>query len=169
MSDHKIASRYAKALIDLSVQQNNLDVILKDMKEFQSVLKQNHQIVSILKSPVIHGDHKMHILNRLFGKNFQKNTMAFFGIVIRKNRSYFLPLIADVFAEQYNVLNNIMIASVKTAQPVDQKLMDEIKIFIEKYTSKKIDLKTSIDPSLIGGMVIQMEDKLFDARSSKRE
>ena len=163
MSERKVAARYAKALIDLSVEQKNLDVILGDMKDFVSTLKHNHQIVTMLKSPVVKGDNKMAVLNKIFGKTYHKNTMGFFGIIIRKNRASFLLPIAEVFVEQYNELNNIMLASVKTAQPIDQKLTDEIKQFISSYTGKTIELKSTVDPELIGGMVIQMGDKLFDA------
>ena len=166
MSEIKVASRYAKALIDLSVQQNNLEVILNDMKNFLSTLKLNHQIETILKSPVIIGDDKIAILKKIFEKSFHKNTIRFFEIVVRKNRAYFLHTIANVFIEQYNKLNNIMQASVKTAQPVDQKLIDEITQFISTYSGKKIELKSSVDPKLIGGLVIQIEDKLFDASIS---
>ena len=166
MSELKVASRYAKALIDLSVQQNNLEVILGDIRSFLKALKQNHQIETILKSPVIIGDDKISILKKIFGKSFHQNTIRFFEIVVNKNRAYYLHTIADVFIEQYNKLNNIMQASVKTAQPIDQKLIDEITQFISGYSGKKVELKATVDPNLIGGLVIQMEDKLFDASIS---
>ncbi len=163
MSERKVAARYAKALIDLSVEQKNLDVILGNMKDFVVTLKNNHQIETMLNSPVVKGSDKTAVLNKIFGKTYHKNTMGFFGIVIRKNRSNVLRQIAEVFIELYNELNNIMIASVKTAQPIDQKLTDEIKHFISNYTGKKIELKSTVDAKLIGGLVIQMGDKLFDA------
>ena len=77
-----------------------------------------------------------------------------------------MPDIAKVFIEHYNKFNNIMQASVKTAHPIDEKLTDEIRQFIANYTGKKIELKTIVEPKLIGGLVIQMEDKLFDASIS---
>ena len=77
-----------------------------------------------------------------------------------------MDVIAKVFIEQYNVLNNIMQATVKTAQVIDDKLKEEIKLFIEKYMGKKVELKSIVDPKLIGGLMIQMDDKLFDASIS---
>ena len=77
-----------------------------------------------------------------------------------------MDVIAKVFIEQYNILNNIMQATVKTAQVIDDKLKEEIKLFIEKYMGKKVELKSIVDPKLIGGLMIQMDDKLFDASIS---
>jgi F-type H+-transporting ATPase subunit delta len=82
---------------------------------------------------------------------------------VRKNRAYYLSAIAAAFIDQYNALNNIMQASVKTAHPIDEKLTDEIRQFISSYSGKQVELKSVVDASLIGGLVIQMEDKLFDA------
>ncbi|MEI6595815.1 MAG: ATP synthase F1 subunit delta [Bacteroidota bacterium] len=166
MSETRVANRYAKALIDFSVEQNNLEVILNDMKFFLKTLKQNHQIESMLKSPVIVGGDKIAILKKIFDKDLHKDTIRFFEIVIRKNRGFYLNVIAKVFIEQYNILNNIMQATVKTAQAIDDKLKEEIKQFIEKYMGKKVELKSIVDPKLIGGLMIQMDDKLFDASIS---
>jgi F-type H+-transporting ATPase subunit delta len=166
MSEQRVASRYAKALIDLSKEQNNLDVILNDMKDFLETLKRNPQLEIMLKSPVVTGDNKMAVLKKIFEKSYHKNTMSFFAIIVRKNRAFYLSVIAKVFVEQYNTFNNIMQASVKTAHAIDEKLTEEIKQFISNYSGKKVELKTIVDPKLIGGLVIQMEDKLFDASIS---
>jgi F-type H+-transporting ATPase subunit delta len=163
MSEYRVASRYAKSLIDLSKEQGSLDVVYKDMKDFLDTLKRNTQIEVLLKSPVITGDNKMAVLKKIFEKAYHKNTMALFDIVVRKNRAMFLHAIAQGFIEQYNTLNNIMKASVKTAYAIDDKLREEVKQFIEKYSGKKVELQTIVDPQLIGGLVIQMGDKLFDA------
>ena len=166
MSEIRVASRYAKALLDLSIEQKSTEVILKDVKDFLSTLKVHHQIDVMLKSPVVSSDHKIAVLNQIFGKTYNALTMSFFKIVIRKNRASYLHTVANVFIEQYNELNNIVKASVKTAQTIDDKLAQEIKQFMESYTGKKIELQSSVDPKLIGGMVLQMGDKLFDASIS---
>ncbi len=166
MSEQKVASRYAKALIDLSTEQNNVDVIVSDMKDFLVTLKHNSQLEVMLKSPVVTGDNKMAVLRKIFAKSYHKNTINFFALVIHKNRAFYLSVIAKVFIEQYNTLNNIMQASVKTAHAIDDKLKEEIKQFISNYSGKKVELKSTVDPKLIGGLVIQMEDKLFDASIS---
>jgi F-type H+-transporting ATPase subunit delta len=55
---------------------------------------------------------------------------------------------------------------VKTAVAVSDEVIAEVRSFIEKQTGKKVILETSVNPELIGGLVIQMEDKLYDASIS---
>lgn len=175
MSEYRVASRYAKSLIDLAKEQGSLDTVYKDMKDFLDTLKRNPQIDVMLKSPVITGEHKTSVLKKIFEKAYHKNTMELFDIVVRKNRAMFLPSIAQAFIEQYQLLNNMMKASVKTAYAIDDKVREEVKQFIEKYSGKQVELQTIVDPQLIGGIVIQMGDKLYDAsiagklRNAKKE
>ncbi len=166
MSELKVAARYAKSLIDLSKEQHNLETVMNNMKDFLLTLKKNPQIEIIMKSPVVATDDKIAVLRKIFAKSYEKNMMSFFEIIVNKNRSYFLKMIAEVFVDQYNELNNIMKASVKTASAIDEKTYNEVKKFMEKYTGKTIELDATVDPKLIGGLVIQMNDKLFDASIS---
>ncbi len=163
MSEFRVANRYAKSLIDLSREQNTLEQVYQDMQVFTASLKNNVSLQALLKSPIITSDKKFAVLKKVFENHFQKVTIAFFDIVLRKNRSMFLDAIADGFIAQYNALKNITTAEVKTAAPLDEKTHNEIKTFIAKATGKNVVLKTSVDSSLIGGLVIKMEDKLFDA------
>lgn len=166
MSEFRVANRYAKSLLDLSKEQNSLDVVFSDMKTFLDVMTKSPELEKMLKSPLIHGDKKMSVINLLFGKSFHKNTLAFFDIIIRKKREFYLKGVAKAFVEQYNKLNNVAIASVKTATAIDQSVLEEIRLFIEKQTGKKIEVKFQVEPELIGGLVVQMDDKLFDASIS---
>jgi F-type H+-transporting ATPase subunit delta len=162
MSELRVAARYAKSLIDLSGEQKNTDAVLNDMQAFTQTYAQHKQLQTLLRSPVITGDKKLAVLKKVFG-NFNKLTLAFFDIIIRKKREFYLNAIAEGFIQQYNDLNKVLAATVKTAVEIDEKTQKEIKGFIEKATGKNVELKNTVDASLIGGLVIQMEDKLYDA------
>lgn len=166
MSEQRVSGRYAKSLIDLAIEQKVLESIYADMVSFRKVLEQNHALVNLLKSPVVPGDKKMAVLHKAFEGSFQKLTLAFMDIVVRKKRDYYLPDIAAAFIEQYYEINMITTAHVKTAVSVSEQVTSEVRSFIEKQTGKKVMLETSVDPNLIGGLVIQMEDKLYDASIS---
>jgi F-type H+-transporting ATPase subunit delta len=166
MSEQRVASRYAKALIDMSKEQQIIDIVKNDLSVFQQTVHQNVQLQHLLKSPVVNNGDKIAILNKVFGKSFQKITLDFFGIVVRKNRSSVLEAISQSFMDQYNDINNIISATVKTAQAIDANVTAEITAFIEKQSGKKVAITASVDPSLIGGLVIQVGDNLYDASIS---
>lgn len=166
MSELRVASRYAKSLIDLSKEQQILDTIKNDLSVFQQTLHSNVALQNLLKSPVVNNGDKIAILNKVFGKSFQKLTLDFFKIIVHKNRAAVLESITNSFMDQYNDLNNIISASVKTAHAIDANVTAEVTNFIEKQSGKKVKLTASVDPSLIGGLVIQVGDNLYDASIS---
>lgn len=163
MSEYRVAGRYAKSLLDLSREQNNLDAVLGDMRTLAAAISGNSELENLLKSPIINGDKKMAVLKQLFESRFQPVTIAFFGIIIRKKREHFLEAIANGFIEQYNRLNAISSALVRSAIPLSDAALAEVKKHIESQTGKKVNLTAKVDEKLIGGLVVQVEDKLFDA------
>lgn len=168
MSDIRIAARYAKSLMELAIEKSLLEQVNFDMRSLQTVTKQNTDLVNVLKSPIIMADKKTAIMQALFANSFNKLTNMFIETVIRKRREMYLPLIAQEFAKQYNQLNNISTATVTSATPLDANVQASVKEFIEKETNARIDLKTQVNPDIIGGLVIRIEDNLYDASIAKK-
>lgn len=163
MSETKVASRYAKSLLDLAKEQNNLEEVNNDVTFFLSVCKQSPDLVKLFRNPVVKTDMKQTVVNKIFASRVTKLTQLFFEIIIRKNREFYIVEIAKEFRNQYNQFKGIMQAQVTTAVELDNQLITEIREFISKQTGKQIELAAKINPEIIGGFLIQMEDKLFDA------
>ncbi len=166
MSELRAAHRYAKALIDLAVEQKNIEEVKSDLELFRTTLRSNLALMQIMKSPVVTNNDKIAILNKIFSQKINPSTMGFFDLVVRKNRSFILKEIYEAFIDQYNQLHNIITATVKTASPIDAAVAKEVTGFVEKQTGKKVTLNTITDPSLIGGLVVQIGDNLYDASVS---
>lgn len=168
MSEIRIAARYAKSLMELAVEKDLLEQVNFDMRSLQAVAKQNPDLVNMLKSPVIKADKKTAVMQAVFGNSFNKLTQMFVDIVIRKRREMFLPLIASEFAKQYNQRNGIASATVTSAAPLTDGMQASVKEFIEKETNARVDLKTQVNPDIIGGLVIRIEDNLYDSSIAKK-
>jgi F-type H+-transporting ATPase subunit delta len=162
MSILRISSRYAKSLFDLALEQNILDKVHHDMKLMADICKNSPELLNCLKSPVINGDKKQAVLDSLFAKSFTKLTMLFIQTVIRKRREQYLVNIAEEFLVLYREHKNIQQAHITSASPLSSKVKNELKENLEKQTGKTIEIETQVDPKLIGGIRIQVGDKLFD-------
>ncbi len=164
MVEHRIATRYAKSLLDLGVEQNKLDVLNSDMTELQTALK-NNDLYLLVKSPIIKADKKNAIFQQIFGGSFDKVTMAFLNIITNKTRETYLPEIVSAFMTQYNKLKHVSTVTVSTATALSEEALEKIKktLLDSKHTDQKVEIVTKVDPALIGGFVIQMDDKLYDA------
>jgi F-type H+-transporting ATPase subunit delta len=168
MNNPRLAGRYAKSLLDLSIEQKSLDTVINDMKLLHKICKGNPDFVALLKSPVISSDKKQKIIESITQNNVSNITTLFIRLLINKTRESNLPEIANAFIDQYNELNNIHTVKFTTAAPVSAELQAEIVNKVkEDKALHSIELETSIDESLIGGFKLQLGDILVDASISR--
>lgn len=163
MSVKRIASRYAKSIIDLATERGELETILSDMKVFNKIAE-NRDVKMLLKSPIVSVDRKKGVFNALFGERLSKTTQAFFDIVLRKGRESYLQPIADEFILQYKTLKGISDVKITTAAPLTEEVLAKIKqsLLSSDVTAQNVELETAVDPEIIGGFILEVEDKLYD-------
>jgi len=164
MSVIRIASRYAKSLIDLAEEQGQLDNVLEDIKSFQAAAK-NRDLHLLLKSPIINVSKKHQVFSALFDGKFTELTTAFFKIILNKGRETYLPEIADEFIVQYKKLKHISSVKLTTATALSAETVSKIKqkLVGSDATDDHVELETAVDPDLLGGFVLQFGDRLYDA------
>lgn len=162
MSVATVANRYAQSLIDLAVEQNKLEKIHEDMQGFKSSLD-SRDLVLMLKSPIINSSKKIDAFKAVFGGKVDEMTMSFFTLVMKKGREAALPEITNAFISQYRAKKNISSAKVITATKLTQEKLDAIKASLSKSGNTTFEIEEEVDESLIGGFVIEMGDKKYDA------
>ena len=160
----KAGARYAKSLIDLSTEQNALEEIKNDMVFFESVVDDNSELEAILKNPIVPLDKKAGILNDVFGSKVHAITQSFFKLVVKKGRSAILFDTAKQFVAQYNEIKGIVTAEVTSAIALTDASRIEIIALVKKELSaNQVIVKEKVDEKLIGGFILKVGDKQFDA------
>jgi F-type H+-transporting ATPase subunit delta len=164
MSVQRIASRYAKSLIELAVEQGKLETILEDVNSFRKATK-HRDFYLLIKSPVVSASKKLSIFEALFQGKYDELTLAFLRILVTKGRESYLPEIADEFIDQYKKLKHITTVKVRTATPLSEATLKAIreKLQSSQVTDDHIELITEVDENLIGGLILEFEDKIYDA------
>ncbi len=164
MNNPRLAGRYAKSLLDLSIEQNQLDAVYADMKFLHSICKSNPDFVAILRSPIINADKKEKIIESITNERVSNITGLFIRLLIRKARENNLPEIVKAFIEQYNKLKNIYQVKITTASPVSEELQHAIadKVKVDNII-QTIELEAVVDEALVGGFKLEMGDLLVDA------
>jgi len=150
--------------MDLATEQGKLDKVVEDMTFFAEVAKLK-DVALLLKSPIINGDKKGKVLDAIFSGKVDPMTHSFIEIIIRKGREAYLGEIAHEVINQYRIIKGISIVEVVSAEKLSDEALDAIrkKLIDHKLTHGNIEFRTSVDPTLIGGFVISVEDKLYDA------
>ena len=164
MSLSRIASRYAKSLLDLAVEQSKLDRVTKDIQAFREAVK-NRDLYLLLKSPIINPSKKKSILETLFKEEYDELVNAFINIVLTKGREAYLPEIANEYMVLYKKHQHISTVKLTTASPLSDTALGRIKekLTASAVTDEQVELETKVDPNLIGGFVIEFDNKLYDA------
>ena len=163
MSIFTVASRYAKSLLDLAQEQGQLDTVKGDIDGVISVLKSNHELLAVLKNPIISGDKKRQILASLFEGKISPVILSFFYILVNKGRADILLEIAQEFVREYNEVKGVVNASVTSAAALSAANLAELQKTIAAEVKAEITLKNIVDPTLIGGFVVRVGDRQIDA------
>lgn len=164
MNNPRLAGRYAKSLLGLALEQNQLDTIYADIKLLRTILKSNPDLVSMLKSPVINTDKKEQILHAILDGRISETTFLFIRLLIRKTRESNLPEIVKAFVEQYNTLKDIHHVKITTAFPLSAASEQVILGKVRSNTPiQNIELETAIDEDIIGGFKLEVGGTLVDA------
>ena len=164
MENPRLAGRYAKCLIDLAVEQNQLEEVFQDVFLFKTICKKNLDFVSMLRSPIIPFSKKATIIEVIAKDKINKLTYAFIQLLVTKNRESYLPEIMNAFISQYNVIKNINPVKLTTAIAVSDAVKNSI---IEKVKTipgmGTVELETVVNKDLIGGFTLETNNTLIDA------
>ena len=166
---NKVATRYAKTLLQLAVEKKVLEHIHKDMLCFEQACAANKSLVSTLRSPVIKHDKKRAILQASFQNKVHDLTHSFFALVTQRHREALLPAMTQAFLAHYDAHQGIKKAQVTTTFPLSDKLGRQLQQTVQQIAPcKQVVLDQHIDPALIGGYILQVEDKQLDQSLRKK-
>jgi len=168
MSVSIVASRYAKSLIELAKEQNVLEAVYQDMLLFKDTADKNRGLMLALKSPVVRHEKKLAILKALFEARVNPVSYAIFTIITKKNREAILDEIANEFIQSYNLNQGIQRATVTTTTPLTEALRKQFSDMVAARTGRTVQLTEKIDPNLIGGYVLKIDDRQIDASLRSR-
>ena len=164
MSNSKAASRYAKSLIDLSIEQNSMEAVRADMASIVSVIGANPVLGAILNNPIIPLDKKAGILKETFSGRVNIVTDTFLKLIVSKGRAAIVFETAKAYLSQYNALKGIITAEVTSAVALTDANRAEIITIVKKEVgANEVIIKEKVDEKLIGGFILKVGDRQFDA------
>jgi F-type H+-transporting ATPase subunit delta len=165
MTNQQVATRYAKSLLDLALERNELAAIKGDVDNLIA-MGANRDLAMVLQSPVVNATKKKAIFAELLDKaGATELTKTFVNVLITKGRESDLIGILGAFDDQYKYLNKITTVKVTSATALDTASLDAIKaqLVAAGKTEATIELHTKVDPSIMGGFILEFDGKVYDA------
>ena len=159
----RIAAPYAKSLMDLARDRGEIETVTKDIEHFGTAAK-NRDFALLLDSPIVTADKKVRVMDALFG-GYSEITSKFLRIVVSKGREAALPEIAAEFMRLYRLERHISQVKITSAAKLDDATIERIKAKLKAggLIEDNVELEEVIDPELLGGFVLEVGDRLYDA------
>lgn len=162
MSETRVASRYAKSLIEQASADGKLDRIVEDMRQITEVTDESSDLASALKNPIISSDKKLNILVAIFDGKLDELSMRFIRLVSKKNREDSLIAIAHEVLRLNGVRKGLIKGRVTTVMPLDDELRNQFRQMVKSRLGKDVELEEIIDETLLGGYILRVGDQQID-------
>ena len=170
MPDVNPSRRYAKALLAIAVEDNSIDSLAGELdRVIEAITAEGNMLLGALENPVVTAEERANVLNAVLPR-LQLGPIAtnFLMLVSDRGRFGLVPEIIDVFRGMVDERSGRIRVAVTTVEPLTPQLEGEIRAAFEKATGKAVILDSSIDPSLIGGLVARIGSKVYDASIRSR-
>lgn len=163
-----VAKTYAEALFEVAVEIQQLDQFGEQLRFVSDTFQQYPEFYELYKTPQISNEEKKSIIANVFQKGVQVELLNFLKILIDKRRTGKFEDIAKEYQRLVNDYHNIVEAVAITTKPLGDADRLNLESKLAAMTGKKIKLKNEIDPTIIGGMLVRMGDKVIDGTVQSR-
>lgn len=163
MSLRTSATRYAKALLDVAVQESDPVAIERDLASLVGVIQQHAELRRVLTSPGTPQSARVSIVQALVARaDVQMPLAKLLAMLAERGRLELLPDLLDVYRERLLAHSNVVRATVTSAAPLSADKVRQLEASLGGLTGKKVQLETRVDPSLIGGVVTRIGSTVYD-------
>ena len=154
--------RYALALYEVAEEKGKVQEYLQDLREICDLIDNNKDFYEVVKHPQISTKQKKKTFINIFKNNIDEELLSFLLILIEKNRILFLREKLNEMEKIELERKNIYKGIVKTIEPLSRNQYNELLSKLEKKYNKKIILEQVIDPSILGGIYVRVNNEVMD-------
>ena len=158
-----LAVRYASALFDLATERKKLDQTASDLTRLKEVLAQSPDLRRFLRSPVLTREQQGQALNVLLGKvGVSDLTQNFVGLLAKNRRLFALGEVVETFLADLARRRGEISAEVTVAQSLSDSQTEAMNAAVKGALGDKVAITVTVDPSLLGGMVVKVGSRMID-------
>lgn len=163
MDHSKITVRYAKAFFATAKEKDLLEILKSDIELILSVCNNSSDFILLLESPVVKTSKKSDLIKSIFSSKINELTLNFLLLIAKNKREVQIPGICRNFLMLTRKDQNIKLAVITTASEINKETLSKVEALISKELDAKIELTSKINTDIIGGIVLRIDDKQYDA------
>ena len=158
-----VGKRYASSLFEVGLEFKNIDEFQKQLKFIKDTLLSEEKLLEILEHPRISEGEKKKLVESIFGKNVSEEVLNFLYIIIDKRRESSIIDIVKEYNTLFKEYNNILEIEAVTAVEMKESAKDRLQTVLESRFEKTVHLSNLVDPSIIGGVLLNMDEQVIDS------
>lgn len=159
-----LAERYAGALYELADEAKNLDEVANDLQALKGLFSESADFRRLIRSPVIRRDDQEKAIAAIAEKaGAQKLTTNFLRLVARNRRLFALTEMVEAFLAILANRRGEVRAKISSAHALTDDQVSRLETSLRDVAGAKVTLETSVDPSLLGGLVVQLGSRMYDS------
>ena len=163
-----VYSKYSQAMFDIAKEQGKLDIFGTELKAVRDAMQENPDLQKFICHPLIQPGVKKDTLQKIFAGDVEPLVLQFLYVMIDRRREAAIVPAIDGFIDLARAAQNIEVAKVRVVKALTAAEEEKLVAGLEKMTGKKIEPLYYIDTSIIGGMVIQIGDRLIDGSLARQ-
>lgn len=157
-----VPTRYGEALLSIAIDENKVKEYLQEAKVIYQSLIENPEFVKLLDSAFLDQSEKDKIIDDAFKIVDIEYLKTFIKVICANNKAYKLVYIFREFIKMANTSIGVKAGTVYSATKLDKQEISDIEKALEKKTNYKIELENIVDTSIIGGVKVILDDKVYD-------
>lgn len=162
MKTSKISVRYAKALFEFSKEKNVIEEVYEDMNIINQTYITSPDFAIAMRSPIIRPDKKVAIFTEIFKNVIHEISLKFLNIIFKKSRELYIHDIVYQFIKLYKVHHHIKEVIVITSSVLPESIKEKLIVQLGVQLESTIEIIEQLDPKIIGGIIIKVDDQLID-------
>lgn len=167
MDNGLIPHRYAKALYKFALEHGNDAVVYDEMKQVIASFQSNPRLAKILANPHVGNKEKAELLKAAAGDKVENDFLGFIKLILDKRREAYALQMALAYRDIYRKANKISQVKITTAiQLPDAEMQKLRKLVSDSFSDTTLEFSQSVNPDIIGGFVIDVDDSRMDASIS---
>jgi F-type H+-transporting ATPase subunit delta len=163
----EIAEVYARALFEAAKEDGVLDRVHDELGQFADALDQERNLQVFLFAPYFSSEEKKQGVRRIV-TDADERVVNFLELLAERHRMPALFRIRRIFEGLWAEENKLLPVTVTSATELDQSLVDEIGKRIEEQTGRQVELSSSVDPDVLGGLRVRVGNMVLDATVRNR-
>jgi len=162
---HPAAGRYARAIFFLGEESGRTEAFLRELGRAAELAGASEELRVFLADPSFSRSRKREVVEGIFSpeRGFSREVSRFLGLLVERGRFGHLPAIVSALERLVLEKEGVVVADLVEAHPLPEEVREGLRKRLEEVTGRKVRLRVSQDPSLIGGVVLWWGDRRYDA------